>query len=316
LAGGDQVSLRADRGSDGALRVQMRGEVYDGRQFIKSALASDSAGARQKQIDLDLDVKIDAVAGSNGEAVRGLDLKLSRRGGHIRSFNMKAKIGRDAALLGELRLRARDNHQVLYIETDDAGALFRFTDFYPRMFGGKMWMAMDPPTKDNAPQLGVLSVQHFAVRGEAALDRVMSNPSDKSRSAVEFTEMRAEFTRTPGRVTIRDGVVRGPAVGATIDGQIDLVRDDMRLHGTFVPLYGLNNMFGKIPIVGLFLGGGSNEGLVGITYEASGPPGSPRIAVNPISAVAPGLLRKFIPTPGAFEQRNPAAADAYQQPRQ
>jgi hypothetical protein len=229
---------------------------------------------------------------------------------------MKAKIGRDAALLGELRLRARDNHQVLYIETDDAGALFRFTDFYPRMFGGKMWMAMDPPTKDNAPQLGVLSVQHFAVRGEAALDRVMSNPSDKSRSAVEFTEMRAEFTRTPGRVTIRDGVVRGPAVGATIDGQIDLVRDDMRLHGTFVPLYGLNNMFGKIPIVGLFLGGGSNEGLVGITYEASGPPGSPRIAVNPISAVAPGLLRKFIPTPGAFEQRNPAAADAYQQPRQ
>ena len=315
LASGDQVSLRADRGSDGTMRVQMRGEVYDGRQFIKSALASESPGTKQKQIDLDLDVKIGAVAGNNGEALRGLELKLSRRGGHIRSFNMKAKIGRDAPLVGELRLRTRDNHQVLYVETDDAGALFRFTDFYPRMFGGKMWMAMDPPTKDNTPQLGVLSVQNFVVRGEAALDRVMSNAPDKVRSAVEFTEMRAEFTRTPGRMTIRDGVVRGPAVGATIDGQIDLVHDDMRLHGTFVPLYGLNNMFGKIPIVGLFLGGGSNEGLVGITYEASGPPGSPRISVNPISAVAPGLLRKFIPTPGAFDQRAPAA-DAYQQPRQ
>ena len=86
-------------------------------------------------------------------------------------------------------------------------------------------------------------------------------------------------------------------------------------HGTFVPLYGLNNMFGKIPIVGLFLGGGSNEGLVGITYEAAGPITAPRISVNPISAVAPGLLRKFIPSPGAFERRNPAAADAYQQAR-
>jgi hypothetical protein len=247
--------------------------------------------------------------------LRGLDLRLSRRGGHIRSFNMKAKIGRDAPLIGELRLRTHDNHQVLYLETDDAGALFRFTDFYPRMFGGKMWMAMDPPTKDNAPQLGVLSVRDFTVRGEAALDRVMSNAPDKVRSAVEFTEMRSEFVRTPGRMMIRDGVVRGPAIGATIDGQIDLARDDMRLHGTFVPLYGLNNMFGKIPIVGLFLGGGSNEGLVGITYEASGPPGSPRISVNPISAVAPGLLRKFIPTPGAFDQRNPTAADAYQPPR-
>jgi hypothetical protein len=316
LSGGDQVSLRADRGGEGVLHVQVRGEVYDGRQFIKSSLASEPQNTKQKQPDLDLDVRIGAVAGNNGEAVRGFELKLSRRGGRIRTFNMKARIGRDAPLIGEMRLRSRDNHQVLYLETDDAGALFRFADFYPRMFGGKMWLAMDPPTRENTPQVGVVSVQNFVVRGEAALDRVMSNAPDKARSAVEFTELRAEFTRTAGRMMIRDGLVRGPAVGATIDGQIDLVRDDMRLHGTFVPLYGLNNMFGKIPIVGLFLGGGSNEGLVGITYEASGPPGSPRVTVNPISAVAPGLLRKFIPSPGAFEQRNPASADAYQQPRQ
>ena len=43
------------------------------------------------------------------------------------------------------------------------------------------------------------------------------------------------------------------------------------MRGTLVPLYGLNNMFGQIPIVGLFLGGGSNEGMFGITYEVSGP---------------------------------------------
>ena len=51
----------------------------------------------------------------------------------------------------------------------------------------------------------------------------------------------------------------------------------MHLRGTFVPFYGLNNMFGQIPIVGLFLGGGSKEGLLGITYEAVGPPSAPRI---------------------------------------
>jgi hypothetical protein len=57
---------------------------------------------------------------------------------------------------------------------------------------------------------------------------------------------------------------------------------------------------GQIPIVGLFLGG-SNEGLVGITYQATGPPSAPRITVNPVSAIAPGLLRKFIPSPGSFD---------------
>ena len=61
-----------------------------------------------------------------------------------------------------------------------------------------------------------------------------------------------------------------------------------------MPLYGLNNMFGQIPIVGLFLGGGSNEGMFGITYEVSRPDRqSARRCVNPISAMAPGMLRKF-----------------------
>jgi hypothetical protein len=70
----------------------------------------------------------------------------------------------------------------------------------------------------------------------------------------------------------------------------------VRMRGTFVPLYGLNNMFGQIPIVGLFLGG-SDEGLLGVTYEVVGPPGAPVLRVNPISAVAPGLLRKFFEFP-------------------
>ena len=94
-------------------------------------------------------------------------------------------------------------------------------------------------------------------------------------------------------MSIRDGVVRGPMIGATIEGNIDYARDEVHMRGTLVPLYGLNNMFGQIPIVGLFLGGGSNEGLFGITYEVIGPPGNPRPLVNPISAIAPGLLRKF-----------------------
>ena len=76
------------------------------------------------------------------------------------------------------------------------------------------------------------------------------------------------------------------------------------MSGTFVPLYGLNNMFGQIPIVGLFLGGGSNEGLIGVTYEVVGTPGAPVLRVNPISAVAPGMLRKMFEF-GTGKQNNP-----------
>jgi len=303
MSDGDKVSLKADRASDGVLRVALRGDIFDGANFVKTALAGVAPDkSKEKQTDLDLDVKLGAVVGHNGETLRGLDLKVMRRGGRIRSFAMNAKIGSDTPLNGDLRVRARDNHQVVYFETDDAGALFRFTDMYPRMFGGQMWVAMDLPTPEHPPQEGTLYIRNLVVRGEPGLDRVVAGAPGQVSGGVQFSEMHCEFTRVPGRMAVRDGVVRGPVVGATIEGQIDYVKDDVRLRGTFVPFYGLNNMFGQIPIVGLFLGAGSNEGLLGITYEAVGPPSAPRITVNPVTAIAPGLLRKFIPSPDNFDR--------------
>ncbi len=226
--------------------------------------------------------------------MRGLDLRLTRRGGRIRGFSLNAKIGRDATLLGDLRARVQTGRPVLYFETNDAGALFRFTDIYPRMVGGKIWIGMDPPTQDSAPQEGIVSVRDFAIRGEAALDRVVSGRTRwQRRNRVEFAQARADFARVPGRMSIRDGVVRGPVIGATIEGHIDYPATTSTCAARCVPLYGINNMFGQIPIVGLFLGGGSNEGLLGITYVVTGPPSNPRLQVNPLSAIAPGLLRKF-----------------------
>ena len=299
---GDKASLKVTREGNGVLHVIMRGDVYDGRTFVKKSLLGGTSPKRgQKSPDVDLDVKIGTVVGHNGETLRGLDLKLSRRDGDIRNFVMHAKIGRDASLLGDLRLRTRDNHHVIYIESGDAGALFRFADMYSRVYGGKMWVAVDPPRPNGAPQVGFLSISNFTVRGEQGLDRIVAGAPGHNRKGVPFSELHAQFTRFSGKMAVRDGVVRGPLVGATISGQINYVKDDVHLRGTFVPFYGLNNMFGQIPIVGLVLGGGSNEGLVGITYEAVGPIASPRILVNPVTAIAPGLLRKFIPSPGDFD---------------
>ena len=36
LSDGDKTTLKADRNADGTLRVSMRGDVYDGRGFVKA----------------------------------------------------------------------------------------------------------------------------------------------------------------------------------------------------------------------------------------------------------------------------------------
>jgi hypothetical protein len=224
---------------------------------------------------------------------------------------VNGKLGRDAPLTGDLRGRGTNGRQVVFVETTDAGAFFRFSDIYPKIFGGEMWVALDPHSADAAPQEGILNIRDFAVRGEAALDRVAAAPQQPGGPppGVDFSRLRVDFTRSLGRFTVRDGLVKGPAIGATVSGYIDYNRDDVRMQGTFVPLYGLNNMFGQIPIVGLFLGG-SNEGLLGVTYEVVGPPSTPVLRVNPISAVAPGLLRKFF----EFPSGNGVAPQSYAEP--
>jgi hypothetical protein len=302
LSEGDKTNLKAERGVEGPLKVTIRGDVFDGRAFVKSAMGGSSAETKQRQAmaDFDLDLKIGALAGFNGEALRAVELKLLHRGGRFETFSLGSKIGVDTPLIGDLRPRADGGGQVLYFETKDAGALFRFTDTYARMYGGQMWVAMEPPNPESAPREGQLNVQNFSVRGEPSLERVAAGAPGQANPGVEFTLMRVDFTRSTGRLTIREGVVRGPIIGATIGGVIDYAANEVRMRGTFVPLYGLNNAFGQIPIVGMILGGGTNEGLVGLTYEVVGTPGAPVLRVNPISALTPGVLRKFLEFPNSL----------------
>lgn len=291
---GDKSSIKAERGPDGVVKVTMRGDVFDGRGFIKYAISGRDADAKTKSkpLDFDVDLKLGAVAGFYGEAVRGVDLKVSRRNGAIRTFTLAGKLGRDTPLSGDIRGRAQ-GRDVIYVETNDAGAFFRFTDIYAKMFGGQLTLAMDPPTNDTRAKEGLINIRDFSVKGESALDSVAQRAANGQQSSLSFSRLRAEFSRQNGQLTIREGVVKGPTVGATIEGNIDYPANQVRMSGTFVPVYGLNNMFGQIPIVGLFLGGGSNEGLIGVTYEVVGTPSAPVMRVNPISAMAPGVLRKI-----------------------
>jgi hypothetical protein len=289
---GDQSSLKAERGSDGVVKVTMRGEVFDGRGFLKSASSAKEADTKSKtrNIDFDVDLKLGAVAGFNGEALRSVDCKLSRRSGVIRNFTLSGKLGRDTPLTGDLRGRAQ-GREVIYLETNDAGAFFRFTDNYSKLVGGQLQLAMDPPTVEPSAKEGLINVSDFSIKGEAGLDRLAAGGPQAAQSGVSFSRARAEFTRQNGQLTIREGVLKGPMIGGTIEGSIDPA-NQVRMSGTFVPMYGLNNMFGQIPLFGLFLGG-SNEGLIGVTYEIVGTLSAPVLRVNPISAMAPGLFRKI-----------------------
>jgi hypothetical protein len=83
----------------------------------------------------------------------------------------------------------------------------------------------------------------------------------------------------------------GSQVGLTVEGRVDLAREQLDLEGTVVPFYGLNWALGKIPLVGPFLAGRGGEGAFAVTYGVEGAMAEPDVWVNPLSVLAPGFIR-------------------------
>jgi hypothetical protein len=84
----------------------------------------------------------------------------------------------------------------------------------------------------------------------------------------------------------------GESLGVTATGWIDTERDRLQLNGTVAPVYVLNSLPGKVPVVGAAFGG--SQGLFAADFRLSGVTSDPEVAVSPLSMLAPGGLREIL----------------------
>jgi hypothetical protein len=275
----------------GVIKANVRGSALDARPFIKAVNDSGSSpGASGGGGDLDLDVKVSAATGANKQAVTSLEANLSQRGGDIRAVSARGRIGQ-----GVFSAEMADGGD-LKVASTDAGALARFLDIYPRMEGGALNLTLTIGGKTNS---GTANIANFVLRDEPALRQLVAAAPARADGVIDptrvpFQRMSLVFERSPGVLNIKDGVIYNPNMGLTATGRVDFAGDSMDVSGTFIPAYSLNNMLNKIPVLGTLLGGGSNEGVIGISYRVRGSISSPSVSVNPLSAIAPGILRKIL----------------------
>ena len=72
---------------------------------------------------------------------------------------------------------------------------------------------------------------------------------------------------------------------------VNLDNDTIDVRGTIIPAYVLNSIVGHLPVIGDILTGGDGEGVFAATYRAQGQLKDTTITVNPLTALAPGILR-------------------------
>jgi Protein of unknown function/AsmA-like C-terminal region len=308
LSAGDDMKIDAIKTGE-TMKVIVRGTAIDARPFLKSLIfnppASNGAGPSNGEErneagpikEIEFDVQAGILSGYNKQIIAGAELRFAKRGDQIKQFTFAGTFGGQPI---SCNLTGGGGSPQLNLVSEDAGSLLLFLDLYKHMERGRLSVGMRLGSDSLA---GVLLIDDFVLRDEPALRRLvvegappLDTPGQVQKidaNAVAFNKLQVRFQRDGSRLDLSEGAMHGEAIGLTVEGALDFVHDRVDMKGTFVPVYAFNNLFAKLPVVGLILGGGSDEGLIAVNYRISGLASAPALNINPLSAITPGIFRQI-----------------------
>jgi hypothetical protein len=301
LSADDRFSLSIERKKSG-YDVVAEGDAADIRPVLARLKTAQNRGGGGNQTDATIRANLGRVTGFNGEALTNVNLRYSTAGNRISALDLTAVAGGGSPVVAKL---AKDGGaDIIVLTSGDAGAVARFADVYSHLRGGLLNVRL----REGATQgwRGSVDVRKFSLVGEERLRSLVSTPTgeggrslnqavrrDIDVSSVRFERGFASLSASGGTLQVENGVVRGDTVGATFQGTIRDANGNIDMTGTFMPAYGLNRLFAELPLIGIILGNGRDRGLIGITFKLSGAFDKPRLAINPLSIIAPGVFRNI-----------------------
>lgn len=299
---GDSVAVSIRR-SGGGYGVTVSGASLDARPLIKQVLSDADAATGSSGSDrIAVKADIKSLTGFNDERVSNFKLDYNASGSRVNGFNVSATAGSGGAIT--VSNTAGDGQRTLNMRSADAGAILRFLDIYDHMQGGAIALALSGSA--DGPMRGQVDARDFLIVNEPKLASIVSTtPQGDNRSLnqavnadidtakVRFERGYSEIEKGGGYLRLANGVLRGPLIGTTFQGTLYDKNNNMDMTGTFMPAYGINRIFGEIPIFGALLGNGRDRALIGVTYRLRGDANKPQLNINPLSVIAPGIFRSI-----------------------
>ncbi len=194
------------------------------------------------------------------------------------------------------------------LHADDAAKFLRAVDVFGGMEGGTLSISGNYDDAKAVPSLKAkVVIIDFTMKDAPILARILSLASltgfmdTMQGKGIAFKKLLAPFTLADDVITLRDAKAYGPAIGITADGTVTMPQAALAINGTVVPSYTINNVLGKVPLLGDILTGGG-EGVFAATYKVKGTDKEPDVSVNPLSILTPGFLRNIFSAPEKPEE--------------
>ena len=285
--------------------IDIRGQSFDARPLIRGMFGSRAKGqgeatdadktAPKVQKPVRVSLEIDKLYANRGEIIRNVGGSLSARNGRLEQAEIQGTFLSGQPVV--FRVTPVEGGREMRINGRDGGAAIRAANLYSKVAGGQIefyaLLGADGASVTN----GQLVLRNFEVRNEAALAELDSRGKPKRagprREALAFRKLTLPFTSDSRFIRIGESLVRGTELGASAEGLIRKSDGAVDITGTIIPAYALNAALGDIPLVGDILTGGKGQGIIGVTFALGGTVDKPAFQMNPMSAVAPGIFRKF-----------------------
>jgi hypothetical protein len=317
VVGATNVAGTVTRRNDGGWRIDLKGASFDAAGLLGDLGRSGSGGERGPP--LAIDVALNRVILGPARDARSVKGHLFSDGVHWQVISIDALLpGRGKA---SLRFGEAGGRRSLRLITDNFGALLRLFDVSDRIEGGRLQIT--GVAGDTGPRRvlrGRVEGADYRVVRAPVLAQVLSLASLSginsllSGQGIPFARLNGDFTLADGKLAVTALRAYGGALGIKVDGTYDLTQNTLNLSGTLVPAYTLNSALGNIPVLGPLITGGEGEGIFAANFRVAGPAANPQVSVNPLSALAPGVLRKLFlfdaPTPQAAAPVPRSGSDA------
>jgi Protein of unknown function/AsmA-like C-terminal region len=311
VLGDTDLSGTVSRRPEGGWRADLRGASLDATAL--AANLTKPGPAQHDQPPLVFNSKLDRVILGPKREARSVVLQLYSDGLHWQTVRVDAAPFGDGAL--KLRFgEAGGEHQFTF-SASDFGAAMRLLDVTDHLAGGQI--SATGRAEDVGPVrtfTGQIDGSDYRLVGAPVMAKLLSLASFSSIGSllagegIPFSRLKADFSATDGKITLRQMRAYGGALGVNASGMIDLDKSALDLDGTLVPAYMLNSILGNIPVIGNLLQGGEGQGIFAAGFHTSGPLDDPKISVNPLSALAPGALRNLFLFEGSSSNAAPPPA--------
>lgn len=294
------VTGRADGGWD----ADINGRSFNLEPILR-ALNRKEEEKTAKGPTLNLSANISRIELGGDRVLHDLSAALAHDG--LRWTTMLARAQLEPGQNFSLQLEPADGKRHLTIRSNDAGETLRRFDYYENMQGGALDLSADYDDRSpGSPLAGRLTIRDYRLRNAPILARLVSVlaltgiPEALRGGGLGFRELQAPFRVHDGLIEVKDAKATAVSLGFTASGEIDTRAGTVDIEGTAIPAYLLNSILGGIPLIGsIFSGGESGGGVFAANYAIAGKIDDPKVTVNPLAALAPGILRRLFDVFGA-----------------